>query len=871
MINLVYQLLIVLPFSILAFPVAPEKSDSTEMALPENWERPHNTDIKHISLDLSINWERKQLSGTATLTLSLFNPSDRIFLDAGMLTINSVSLADGTKLKFNYDGSGRNDALEIFLGKQFKPGKDLTLVIDYHTNHFSPSDPNSLGGSNGKGLRFFSPTSTEPTRNLQLWTMGEPESNRFWFPGYDSPNDLRTTEIKITTAKNLTAVSNGILIGKKENKNGTVTFHYKSSLPYPNSQTSLVAGSFVDIKQSVNGVEVHNFSHPNEVEATKASVVRLPEMIRYFSDVTGVPFPYPSYSQIFVYDIPWGFGTQSLAIQSENMVDDFGTHADYLYLWDMLEGETLAQQWFGNYLSVSGWKDVWLNKAFIRYFSELFCEYKNGRDEFLLYQHVYDHNFVYMNDWNSGVRQPVATNRYDDMPSFVGSNTPYFHGAEVLHMLRKHLGDDIWWKSIKLYVKPNANRNVVTEDFRKAVEEASGEPMDWFFDQWVYKIGHPVFEVSKSYSAEKKMLTLTVRQTQKPDSTSQYGQVKFFRGKIDITIDGKTLQVWLKPEFENKFLFESSVLPKLVNFDVESTWIKELTFEKSTAELLYQFQNDQDIMGRSWAMGELVRLMKAGKIPDAEKESVYRGFRQVISGTSYWRLRANALTQLQSLIAPNSEAKPVSLDKPTLDMLLELSSKEKSWVKTNAIRFLGMTRNPDYADLYISAFQDVSDRVVNAAAISLGQSKSPKAFEALIKLAVKPSWKNQSLISSLYGLKELNDPRGFELAFSALKDLTSPHWVLATPVWDYRLSATETIRSLGKSSLAYSFLFDSFKKALDENDIHGIFYSVTLLISLAEPRGEEMFVMLKEKFKQDETILGSVLSYETQFREATGK
>jgi hypothetical protein len=135
----------------------------------------------------------------------------------------------------------------------------------------------------------------------------------------------------------------------------------------------------------------------------------------------------------------------------------------------------------------------------------------------------------------------------------------------------------------------------------------------------------------------------------------------------------------------------------------------------------------------------------------------------------------------------------------------------------------------------------------------------------------KPSWKNQSLISALNALRELGDPRGYDIAFKALSDLHSPHWTLATPVWDYRLTAAQTTAALGKSEAAYPFVFSGFKKAMAEDDVHGIFYNVLLITTLAGPGGQEAFDQLKVKFKDDENAMKAVDQFETQFRDAVKK
>lgn len=850
---------------------AQSKAQDTKKKLPPtNWIRSRKIDVKHIAIDLHFDWQKKQAYGNAALTLAPFNPTNNITLDAGYLTINSIVLADGTSLKFVYDGGDKNDGLAITLDRVYRAGEDLTVKIDYHTNWVNMSDPNNLWGSFGKGIRYLEPTSTDPIKRRQIWSMGEPESNRYWFPTYDSPNDFRTSEFTATIDKNLTVISNGNLVEAKSNADGTHTFHWKMDTPYANYLASFVIGEYVDIKQNHEGIQLHNFGYPDEAEAVAASVVRLPDMVRYFSEVTGVKYPYSSYSQVFVQDFAGLMGNATVSTITENMVDDDRTHADFFYLWDLTEAESLAHQWFGTYLTARDWSQIWLNNAFSHYFSFLYNEHKNGHEEFLLYQLSFDQN-TYLSDWNAGIRHPVVTRNFETALAFTSDNYSTSRGTLVLHMLRKHLGEENWWKAMRHYLKSNANKSVSTEDFRKAIEETTGESMDWFFDQWIYKMGHPIFDVTKNYDEAKKQLTLIVKQTQKTDSANEYPQGDFFQGKVEIEIDGRIENVWLEPKAENIFSFEASEQPKLVNFDYENTWIKESKFQKTSDELLYQLQYDKDVLSRRTAMLELVSQAKSEKTSPAVKEKIYTGLRNVILSKSYWRLRVAAMQQLQNLLASTTGTKAVVLDQATTTMLLSIITNEKSWVRATAINFLGVTRDPKYADIYLKSFNDQSDRVINAAAIALGKCKSPRAFDALAKLVNKPSWKNQSLISALNGLKELRDPRGFDIANKALSDLKSPHWTLATPIWDYRIAAAETIAALGKSDAAYPPIFTAFKKAMNENDLHGIFYNVLIITTLADSRGQEVFDLLKAKFKDDVNAMSAVTQYETQFKSAIKK
>ncbi|MBK9403408.1 MAG: hypothetical protein IPN57_02550 [Ignavibacteria bacterium] len=209
-------LLVIFSLSTIAATAANEgQTESIKNLPPAEKTRSRNIDIKNISLDLRFDRQIKQAYGSAAITFSTLTKSNKITLDAGMLTINFIKLDNGDLLQFNYDSGDKNDGLKIMLDRTYTKEEIITVKIDYHTNRVNETDANNLSGSNGKGIRFLGPTSAEPKKRIQIWSMGEPESNRYWFPCYDSPDDMRTTEFKATIENNLSFISNGILIDKK--------------------------------------------------------------------------------------------------------------------------------------------------------------------------------------------------------------------------------------------------------------------------------------------------------------------------------------------------------------------------------------------------------------------------------------------------------------------------------------------------------------------------------------------------------------------------------------------------------------------------------------------------------------------------------
>jgi aminopeptidase N len=852
---------------LICFATFAQQSDSIRKLPPKPPMRLHSYDVKHIAIDLQFDWDKKQAYGSSTIALSVIDASNKINLDAEMLTINSIALVNGKALKYNYDGADKNDGLEILLDRTYTSNENIIIKINYHTNWINNIDPNYLSGTNGKGLRFSKPTTNDPIKPKEIWSFGDPQSNRYWFPCYDAPDDVRTTEFIARVEKKLTVVSNGNLIETKDNKDGTHTFHYKTSMPYPNHQTAFVVSEYVDMQKKYEDIVLHNYGYAKEKDWIKASTVRLPDMMKYFSTVTAVKYPYKNYAQAFVQDIGTFNGNNGMSTISENMVDDFGTHADFFYLWDQTEAEALAQQWFGNYISAKNWSDTWLNKSLARRLQQLYNDKKNGRDEFLLYLITLDQS-AYFADWNAGYRHPIVTEHFDNVYNFTTDNYATYRGNLVLNMLHKQLGDKKWWKAIQLYTKNNAGKLVTTKDFQHAVNQASGKNLDWFFDQWIYKMGHPIFEVIKNYDAIKKQLTFIVKQTQTIDAKDAYPQVDFFKGNIEIEIDEKIETVWIEPKEENQFNFTIAQKPTFVNFDYESTWIKEIKVDNTLEQLINISKNSKDALARQTAMQEMGTLAKKEKTVSTEKEKIKTTLQEIILSKAYWRLRTTAMAQLRGIFAANSE----KIDAATIAILLKIVKSEKAYIKGVAINFLGMTKDEKYVGIYLNALNDPSDRVINLAAIALGKTKSPRAFDALAKLANKTSMKSQSLLCTIAGLKELQDPRGFDIAFKALSNTTLPRWRLPDgSIWDYRIFAAQLIASLGKSSEAYPLIMKRCKKSMAENDLEGMLNNIVIINTLADPRGQELYDLIKAKFKDNNDLLTAIKNYETQFKNAIKK
>ncbi len=239
---------------------------------PIHYVRSRDFDTKHISLDLKFDWDKELVNGVEEFTFSPLKPDFKVlYLDAGAMIFNSVKLKGGDDLEFSYDDSKAK--LTIKFDQAYNVGDLVTVVINYQAKGADPGSNLGFGGSNG--LKFVKPENPSPTNPRQIWTQGESEYNRYWFPSYDYPNDFRTTEIKATVEKPMQVISNGRLVETKENADGTRTFHWKMDTPYTNYLTSLVIGEFVEVRGNYLDVPVSTYVYPawkkeGEVTETEA-------------------------------------------------------------------------------------------------------------------------------------------------------------------------------------------------------------------------------------------------------------------------------------------------------------------------------------------------------------------------------------------------------------------------------------------------------------------------------------------------------------------------------------------------------------------------------------------------------------------------
>ena len=822
-----------------------------------------NYDLRNVSLDLRFDWEAEQTYGTATLTFApLLADTRKVVFNAAKMQINAVKFQSGTPLKFTYDEP--KGLLTIEFDKNYQPADILTVVIDYRTKQAHTARGGALGS--GGGLNFIKPSAAKPDSPRQIWSQGESEYNRYWFPSFDHPSDFRTSELRATVQKPLSVISNGKLVGTKDNPDGTRTFHWKMDVPYANYLTSIVVGEYAAIEGKYENVPIVSYVYPNEVKEGGVTAARLPEMVRFFSERTGVRFPYNKYAQTMVKGMGGAMENITATTMTDTIIQDERAALDSDF--DDIQAHELAHQWFGDYVTTRDWSDIWLNEGFATFMEIAWREKYQGR-EAGLFKNKEDQD-IYFSLWNQGLHRPVVTKNYSN-PDAIFDPIIYQRGGATLNMLRRQLGEENFWRAVNHYLKKHANQNVTTEDFRVAVEEATGQSMEAFFDQWIYKMGHPVFEITKSYDAASKTLTLNVKQTQKADETSGYPQVEFFRTPVDIEIGMaagvKIERVNLEAKAEQSISIPLDGEPLLVNWDYQNNLIDEAKFDKPVDELAYQLKNDPDAMGRAWALDRLHKSLRAANTQAVDKGKISEAFSYAITSDKYWEIRRDAINALSPSTGIFVISTTTSPEKPDfmpdiVSALVAATRDSQPNVRAAAFVQLGKLNDAQYANLYAAALNDQSYSVIAAAAAALGKTKSPKAFEQLTKLLETPSWKDRVRVAGLNGLAASGDPRGLEIGFKYTAKNYSP---------SVQSAALAVLLETGKGDArVFPLLLESYKQALANNSFSLILSGLRQFINLGDPRGQEAFDLAKENFKGS-NISAFITQLEINFKKAVTK
>ena len=680
-------------------------------------------EIKHIRLDIKLDLDQKRISGSVSHTFSPVNDGvSSLELDAVELDIDNVKLVGGTSLNFNLSDA----RLHIDLDRPHDPGEDVTVVVGF-------------SGSPRRGLYFIGPSEAYPDKRLEAWTQGQDEDSRHWFPCYDYPNEMATSEIHATVREPFTVIANGEATGVEAGPEpGTRTFNWFQNLPHVTYLISVCAGEFDEITDDWDGVPIQYYVPPGREADGRAIFKNTPDMLTFFSDKIGIRYPYAKYAQVVVQDFIFG-GMENVSATTLTESALYDQRARLEMDADALIAHEAAHQWFGDLLTCRDWSHGWLNEGFATFLELAYAEHNKGTDEFLYSLRLEIDSYL----GEAGrYRRPIVTNVYNE-PIDLFDRHLYEKGAIVLNMLRLVLGETLFWKTIAHYASSRQGRNVVTSDLQRAVEEATGRNLDWFFDQWVYGAGHPDIEGDYGWDEAAKTAKLTLRQTQTGNQVSETFRLPL---SIDFRLEDDSMvtnRIELA-ERQQTFYFPLATKPQFVRIDGQV--LKTIAVDRPGEMLRQQLANDDNVLGRVEAARAL------GK--KADKEAI-AALAEAAKTEGFWGVQAEAAKALGSI---RSDA--------ALEALIAAVDVTQPKARRAVIRALGEFRDERAAEVLERVIDDgdPSYYVEASAAAAIGKTRSPRAFAALERSLEKDSYNDVIRAAAFDGFSELKDERALPIA-----------------------------------------------------------------------------------------------------------
>lgn len=808
-------------------PHAPEVSDTTRRALgtlsPQGPYRParilHN-DILHTTLRVRFDWLRQHVQGSATLAFKpYFYPQKTLVLDAKGFDIRRVYQIDTLR---QYDSSQNitsqeivHDSLEylydrrkltIKLRREYSRNEKLYVHIDYvaKPNELPRGEPNDYPDE--KGLYFINADGLDEGKPRQIWTQGETEANSAWFPTVDSPNEKFTQDFYITVDTTYKTLSNGLMVASVGNGDGTRTDHWRQSLPHAPYLAMLAVGDFsVHKEKMANGLELSYYVEPKYANDAKAIFGRTPEMVAFFSNIFDIQFPWEKYAQIAVRDFVSGAMENTTAtVHQESVQADARALVDGNS--DAVIAHELAHHWFGNLVTCEEWGQLALNESFANYAEYLWTEYQEGVEE-ADWQNLQELK-QYLGEADQK-QVPIIRYFYKDREDMFDSHS-YAKGGRVLHMLRKYVGDDAFYAAISHYLKGHRFATAEVNDLRMSFEKVTGQDLNWFFDQWFMRPGHPQIKVEQEYSSASQKVRLKISQLQDTLATTVYRLPL----QVDVWVDNvKTRYEVVVNQSRQTLEFPAKSRPDLVVFDAEKQLLGTIDHPRSRQESVFQFYNTDKFLSRFEALTQL-----EGKLID----STIRNLMLTAMTDSFWKIRQ---------VAVSNFAEYDGLEFVKAERILQSRARidPNSLVRTEAILTLASFGDNSNDPLFREALNDTSYLVVSVALDAYLIGKPGDAAEIATRFEDSPNDAIVAAVGNYYA--GLAPPDRYEWFLQKMETMQPADrynflqvfgkYLIKSPS-DIQRRSIPVLESMARNNPAYFVRFGAFQVLGLLTDIQGV-------------------------------------------------
>lgn len=537
-------------------------------------------DIVHTRVQLSFNWAERTAQATAWIDIHpYFYPSDTLVLDAKSMEIENVMLKEGNEeraLSYFY----QNDKLYIYPGMTL--AKDtIQLRIKYKAMPYANKTGGSAAITDDRGLYFINADNAIAGKPIQIWTQGETESNSHWLPTIDKPNERFTTRIELLVPDTMQTLSNGYWAASTREPGHIRKDIWVMDKPIQTYAIMFAIGRFDITKEEWRGREVSYYAEPAFAPYTRKIFNHTPEMMEYFSTITGVPYPWIKYSQIIARDYVSG----AMENTSATLFGEFMNQTPRELLdkdFEDVVSHELFHQWFGDYVTAESWSNITLNESFANYGEQLWRRHQHGDESADRLGYNDQLNFLQ----TRGADAPLVRYYYNDKED-VFDRISYEKGGAILHYMHGIMGNEAFYKAMNIYLTKNSLHSAEVANWRMAVEEATGQDWNWYFNQWYFHGSYPKLTIKYDYDDSAQNLTVRIKQESADSSAFLY---RLPLKTVVINGNEKTTVDWL---IENRttiytYPYKNGVKPVIVP-DIHHWLVGTILDLKKPEQWLQQF------------------------------------------------------------------------------------------------------------------------------------------------------------------------------------------------------------------------------------------------------------------------------------------
>jgi len=554
---------------------------ATAPAAERNYAPDRAVDIRHITIDVTPDFQGRTVAGTTTIRFAPINRAlDELTLNAIELDVSAITSSAHIEAYTVTD-----NAIKIGFDPAVQPGAEASVGIVYE------AEPK-------QGLYFRTPEMGYPEEDTHIFTQGEAHEAPHWYPNYDYPNERSSSEVICRVPAEMTVVSNGRLVAETiDSHSGLKVSHWLQEKPHVNYLVALVAGKLKKIESKYKDIPIAFYTPTSLIEYAPNSFQDTAHMLAYYEEEIGIPYPWHQYNQVVVRDfVAGGMENTTLTILTEGTLHTDKT--ENIRSSQSLVAHELVHQWFGDYVTCKDWSHLWLNEGFATYYEDLYDGHKNGQDSMLANLYATARSLVR----TRSEHKPIVYRAYTRAMEQFDYRT-YSKAGWTLHMLRTDLGEKVFRHCVKAYLERHALDSVVTEDFRAVLEEVTGRSFDRFFDQWIYHGRHPDLKVSYAWQQKDELAKISVEQTHKVDDKVM---LFYFGTKLRFILDAQIIDRDIAVNSkQHDFYFALPQEPKIVRFDPDYGLLADIQFSKPSAMLYAQLKNADDIIGRLRAVDTL--------------------------------------------------------------------------------------------------------------------------------------------------------------------------------------------------------------------------------------------------------------------------